>query len=240
MIREIKYVCTASVDYFTCHALFSKISDGALSKLSLNSHSKQPEYRVFFQDRVITIIVNDEDINIVNDLPKSIEFNHQGKKLITILASDTPYEIKSSFNEGQFVTAKGVISYAKNLSNPETVHNQKGVLIRKHKSPIMPNGEILKGEKQATLDYLEKKLGIDLRTQTGDRSFRFEMLSYKNFESKHSVYSKSNQKKLSLHNVFSFEIQGFIKNANTVNSLEFTSIGKKRSYGFGNIYIKHE
>lgn len=235
MIREIKYVCTASVDYFTCHALFSRITDGALSKLKLNSYSKQPQYRIYFQDRTITILINEHDINLLAQLPTSIDFNHNGKILTAILYSDIPYEIKNLFKNGDFVFASGVISYAKNLNTKDVLYSEKKI---KHQSPINPHGEILKGEKKSTIEYLENKLGIDLNSQISERTFRFEIISYKHFESNKNVYSKSNNNKLSLHNVFSFELQGFVKNCETINSLEYTSIGKKRSYGFGNVYLK--
>lgn len=229
MIKEIKYVFNSSVNYYTCHALFSRITDGYLSKMEINSHSKQPEYKISFLDRVITILINSNDFpNIIK--PDVVSFNNEGKTLMGKFFSENNFLPTYNFQENEFVFASGIISYAKNLNTKE--------LGRKHSSPINPKGEIVLSEKLHTLTYLENKLGIELLSQANDRNFRFEMLSYKHFQGRNEVYSKTNNNKLSIHNVFSFELQGYVKNPKISNSLEYSSIGKRRSYGFGNVYLK--
>lgn len=229
MIKEIKYVFNSAVNYYTCHALFSRITDGYLSKMETNSHSKQPEYKISFLDRVITILINSNDFpNIIK--PDVVSFNNEGKTLMGNFFSENDFLPTYNFQENEFVFASGIISYAKNLNTKEPG--------RKHSSPINPKGEIVFGEKHHTLTYLENKLGIELLSQANDRNFRFEMLSYKHFQGRNEVYSKTNNNKLSIHNVFSFELQGYVKKPKISNSLEFSSIGKRRSYGFGNVYLK--
>lgn len=237
MIREIKYVCTATVDYFTCHSIFSKITDGQLSRLKLNTYSKQPSYKVSFQDRVITILVDENDFDITKELPLYFILNHQGKELNAVLMSDKEYQVKSDFKVGDFVYASGVISYAKNIGNQTEIINGESVT-RKHKSPITPTGNFQDNQKKFTFKYLESRLGLDLSTQIDKRDLRFEIISYKHFESNHPVFSKSNRNKISIHNVFSFELEAYVKDVYVANSLEYQSVGKKRSYGFGNVYLR--
>lgn len=225
MIREIKYNFNKTVDNFTCHALFSKITDGALSKLSLNSHSKQPEYKVSFQDRLITILINEDDFKLDN-LPTSVQFNHCGEKINGFLTVDSQYINKKTFNVNDYLTASGVICYTK-----------KHTTDNKNKSPINPLGQIINTEKNSIIQYLEEKTGLDISKQIDEKNFRIKMISYKNFENRSPVYSKSNHQKISINNVFSFIISGYVKDADSVNSLEYRSIGKKRSYGLGNIYL---
>ncbi len=59
------------------------------------------------------------------------------------------------------------------------------------------------------------------------------MISYKHFEKKNPVFSKTNKNSLSLHDVFFFSVVGYVKCVEKANSMQFTSLGRKRSYGLG-------
>lgn len=238
MLREIKYVCTQTPDVFTCHSIFSKVTDCSLKDLNVNAYSKSPEFLIYSNDRVVVIIVNDEDLKIAKNLPVDLELNHNGGTLKAVLLSDKEYVAEPKFKEGDFVCASGVISFARSLSKPEIItaeNSQNGKIGKRNKiSPMTPFGNFKDGERQRTLKYLEDKIGLNLNDpQVDSRQFRFEMISYKHFEKKFPVLSKTNKNKLSLHDVFFFSVVGFVKDAEKANSLQFTSIGRKRSYGLG-------
>lgn len=239
MLRLIKYVCSENPDVFTCHSVFSKITNQSLKSININAYTKQPQYKVFYNDRLISIIINEEDLDIVDSLPQYLELFHNKGKIKAILISDEEYKPIKKFNNGEYVSATGIISFAKSLTIPKDILvNNQVFAKRKRQSPINPLGNFNQGERDRTFEYLENKIGIDIRNEQIDsRDFRFEMLSYKNFEKNKQVFSKSNNNKISLHNVFSFYIVGYIKEDSKINSLEYTSIGRKRSYGFGNIKI---
>ena len=235
MIKKIQYIFDNEINNFTCHALFSTITSKKLENMKINCHTKQPEYSVSYQDRVITIIINEEDFGIVFDQQyfennnfETLVFQNEGKNIVGKLWKNENYQNKSNYELNDYVKARGFISYAINLSEN---------LKKKNICPIKPNGTFVNGTRQKTLDYLEDRLGIDLRNeQINQRDFRFEMISYKHFELKNKILSKSNNQILSLHNVFSFEVEGFVKDLK-INNLEISSIGKKRTYGLGNIEI---
>ena len=228
MIKKIKYVCDSSPDYFTCHALFSRITDGALSKIIVNPHTEQPKYRVYFEDRAIYIILKETEQIRVIDTPEIVEFNHKGNTIKAYFKYIKDYNKTYNYKNGDFINLGGVISYARKSED------RGGKTI----SPFTTLGKIIPNEKTNLLNFLELRLGVDLKTQVDSRDFRFENISYKNFDSGRKVFSKDNSNKISLQNVFSFEVKGFIKNEVVLNELEITSIGRKRSYGLGNVYIR--
>lgn len=229
MIREIKYIFTESVNHLTCHALFATITDNALAKLKINAYSKPLEYKVSYQDRTITILINDEDFNVSKELVKEVKLKHRGREIIGVLFSDNKFTPSWSFKKGDFVRLQGVLSYAKKVKEGEKVI---------HQSPVTLKGNLFLENKEHTLKYLESKLGIDLSNQIDFRSLRFEFISYKSFEDGYDVYSKSNNQKISFHNVFSFDFDVYVVDEKIVNSLEYSSVGKKRSYGFGNVFVR--
>lgn len=228
MIRQIKYVFSASVDYFTCHALFSTITDKYVEKMHVNAYTKQPIYKVTFQDRVITLWVED---SIPVQCPNFIEFFHKGKKIQGKLWKNTEYVPQYTFKEGEYVFAFGVINYARKEKYLETSRNY---------TPVNGLGNFEKKEnmsvKQESLLYLSNKLGIQLKDED-QRDFRFELLTHDHFDNGHCVFSKTNNNRITIHNSFSFAVKGYIVDANKVNQLDYCSIGKKRSYGLGNIEI---
>lgn len=237
-MREIKYVCNKTPDIFTCHSIFSKLTECGLSKIAVNAYSKQPEYAVRMDDRVITVNINEDDLSIIAELPKELTFNHNGGTLTAILWSDKCFEIENRFHNGQFIEIFGTISMAKSLTTKKQVDRFDGSLAElKSLCPITPLGNFKDGERQRTFDYLERKLGIDLRKQIEQRKFRFEMISYKHFEQNKSMFSISNKNKFSIHNVFNFAIQAWVVDENVLNRMQYFSIGKKRSYGLGNFHI---
>lgn len=222
MIREIKYVANRQVDFFTCHALFSHITNKKLETLNINAYSKSPVFKVFMEDRVITIILDTEDFEKL--LKDSFEFSHKGKPLTLVLWSDNEILKEQNLFENDYVNAQGVISYSTKINN-------------KNRCPVKFDGTFNENMKQDTLKYLSEKTGIKLDSSVTDqRDFRFEAISYKHFKTG-NVHSKSNNNKLDFHNVFYFSIQGFIENPCKANMMKYTSIGKKRSFGFGNIDV---
>ncbi len=238
MLREIKYVCTENPDVFTCHSIFSWVTDNSLKSVNVNAYTKAPEFLVYSTDRVVTVIVNDEDLKLAKELPVSLDLNHNGRVLKAVLLSNNEYIVQPKFKEGDFVCASGVISFARSLSKKETIpatENQSGKEMKRNKiSPVTPFGNFKDGEKQRTIKYLEDKIGLDLSNpQIDSRQFRFEMISYKHFEKKNPVFSKTNKNSLSLHDVFFFSVVGYVKCVEKANSMQFTSLGRKRSYGLG-------
>lgn len=237
-MREIKYVCNKTPDIFTCHSIFSKLTNCGLSKISVNAYSKQPEYAVRMEDRVITLNINEDDLSVVRELPKELVFNHNGGTLIAILWSDKTFEVENRFKNGQFIEIFGTISMAKTLTGKQEISRPDGEVAEiKTLCPVTPFGTFQDGERQRTFDYLENRLGIDLRTQIDSKKFRFEMISYKHFEKNKSLFSSSNGNKFSIHNVFNFSIQCWVKDSEKLNRMQYFSIGKKRSYGLGNFHI---
>lgn len=223
MIREIKYVANRPVDFFTCHALFSHLTNKKLENLDINHYSKAPVFKVFMEDRIITVILDDETFKVY--MKDTFIFNHKGKPITLLFLSDKEMIVEQFFKKNDYVNAQGVISYAKKINN-------------KNICPVKFDGTFQDGLKKETLNYLAEKIGLSLDAQVIDqRNFRFEAISYKHFNTG-NVHSKSNNNKLDFHNVFYFSIQGFIECEYKSNMMKCTSIGKKRSFGFGNVEIK--
>lgn len=236
MIKIIKYVCTFDPDYLTCHAIFSHVTNNQLKKIEQNAYIQKPKFKVYFEDRIVTLIYSEESFNEIKDSEK-ISLYHNGKEHYALKINISNYIFENNkTNIGDYVTASGVISMAKKLTIIQKIDNPDKIILRKNICPVDSLGNFIAGEKQRTLDYLQKSLGIDLKTKNSDsREFRFEMISWRHLHKGKSYKSKSNPGNITLHNVFYFYVNGFVNNIESFNNLNISSIGKKRSYGLGNI-----
>lgn len=84
-------------------------------------------------------------------------------------------------------------------------------------------------------DYLENKIGINI--YKFNIKEHIDYIHHTKYKTSKNVYSKSNNNQLFIHNTIEFDFLAKVKNLDVINSLESTSIGRKRSYGFGNINI---
>lgn len=243
MIRQIKYVCTRRPNLYTCHSLFSKITDCALSKMKVNGYSKQPDYRVGFSDRIIEVIVDDSEINVIESLPLELVFKDGNSTIKAILLEDKEFVDFTNFKKGDFVKISGMISFAKTLTESkvfDVVLPNGEKVKRKHTAPLNFMGNFENNDRQRTLDYLENKIGVILRgEQLEKKEFRpnFSPVSYKQFNEDHVVKSGNNGHKMSFHNIVMFTMFGFVQAPALINKMNATSIGRKRSYGFGHVTV---
>lgn len=243
MIRQIKYVCSKRPNVYTCHSLFSKITNCNISKIAVNGYTKQPDYRVSFVDRVIEIIVDDKEITVLNNLPVEISFSNGSDSIRAVLLEDKEFVDFTNFKIGDFVKITGMVSLSKTLTENkifEVVLPNGEKVKRKHVGSVNFMGVFESGDRQRTLDYFENKIGVLLRTgQLEAKKFspNFSPISYKQFDEGHIVKSGNNGHKMSFHNVFLFTMFGIVNNADLANKMNATSIGKKRSYGFGNVTL---
>lgn len=208
------FICDRTPDLFTLHALFSSALD--------NSHkNKELEYKIWSKDKIIYLILPEEAI-IVGE---RYQFHHQGKP-INIKLIKKELVLKTNYKAGKFIRLNGTISYAVHHQN----HKERG--LRPNICPITMNGTFENNTRTHTLNYLSKKLGINLLDEKFVRSHRFELV---NIDS--SVRSKENENPIYINNVFSLEVSGFINDELALNSLSVSSVGRKRNYGFGNIWV---
>lgn len=245
-MKKIIYQCNRQPDHFTVHALFNSVTDNFYANLVTNSHSLKRPYKTWFSDRLINLIVEDDvHLNL-----QSYTFNHHGEKILLKMVSIEDYVSEYHYNAGDFVVVEGVISYCISVSSD--VHGRKMMAnpskTSKKICPIDLHGNFVthkfkdgRSAREITLDYLHTNTGLLFNTaQIDQRSeIRFEPLNYKSFKKPdgQDVYSQTNAQSIDFHNLFYFHATALVQNPETVNGLSVSSIGRRRSYGFGNINI---
>jgi hypothetical protein len=222
MIKKIVYKTDLEPNHLTLHALFATLIDNQhLDKLDL-------PYKIYYQDKQITFIY-DEDVLPSIEAHDNLSFNHGDKKIRLKKIKEEPFII-NELRTDNAIRLVGTISYAINKGK-----NQSGSKTKKtNLCPINLHGNFIEGTRQHTLNYLNEKMGINLFDEKFTRSHRFEQINYSHFN---TVTSKTNEKEIQFHNVFQFDVISFIDDIEKVNKLNYCSIGRKRNYGFGNVFV---
>lgn len=217
MIKKIVYKTNIMPNHLTLHALFATIID--------NKHINQEklEYKIYYKDKQVILIINTENCPELK-LQQCLSFRHNDNIIKLIKIREEPFEY-IPFKNDTVVRLTGTICYSIHKSTENVI---------KHVCPINLNGNFIKGTREHTLNYLNDKMGINLFDERFARTNRFEAISSLNFN---NPLSKTNNNKIIFYNVFSFDVVSFVNDIKKLNKLNYCSIGRKRNYGFGNIFI---
>lgn len=222
MIKEIIYKSNYEPNFLTLHALFSTI----LNKNQENNSLL--EYKIFYKDKMIYLIINEDNIKENLKLDNLIyqdnyEFKHyiNESKIVDIKLKKIKEEefLYKKYKNGDNIEVFSTISYAINKKN------ESGK--KRNICPIDLYGNFIVGTKQHTFQYLEEKMGIKILENFLDKNIRFKYIPIEN-----------RFKKIKFYNVFSLIIPGIVTDENIFNTLQYSSIGQKRNYGFGNVFIR--
>lgn len=118
--------------------------------------------------------------------------------------------------EGQFVRIQGEMSYS--------VHNRAS---NKDECPVDAFGRVKPHLKESFLRYLEKATGLAVADANADQvSFAWE-----------SREAASGPGKVWLNDVITFSIAARVANAEALNALAVSAIGRRKSYGLGTVIV---
>lgn len=201
------------------HNLYTNIRFSKDKEDNLNE-----EFKIWQDGRTIFIIMDEDKIQ--NNASNFVFKNIKIKLLRTVKFNP------SDFIKGDVVSLSGVINYAY-----KHYKDENGVVLKKAKEscPVNMKGTFKSGLKISFLEYLESMTGLGFKNMTGDKErLRFERL----FRDEKDIYQNVIGKKIMIKNLI--RVSGLLEviDENKANTLSYKMIGKKRSYGFGNITVE--
>lgn len=202
------------------HNLYTSIRFAKEKENNLNE-----DFKIWHDGRTIFIIMDEDKIQ-----NNASNFSFEGIK-IKLLRTVTFNP--SNFIKGDIVSLNGVINYAY-----KHYKDENGVVLKKPKEscPVTMKGTLKSEMKISFLEYLENTTGLALKNMTEDKErLRFERL----FIDEKDIYQqKVMTKKIMIKNLIL--ISGLLEviDENKANALAYKMIGKKRSYGFGNMTLE--
>lgn len=216
--KKIVFICNKTPNRLTCHSLFRKIS--GLKEIE--------EFKVELAGKFINIFINQNDIYELNK--EYVFFDKKTRENIVCKLVKVDDLNLFYFENNDFVNIIGTVSYAIKFNNG------------KKQCPINFKGEfdyrkLNEQNKNTFIKFLNNNIGIDFNSNIllnkTDRLLDYSPFSREFLDESDIEKSKE---KLFL-NVFSFNFQSTVKNKDVLNKLAIKSIGKDKSYGFGNLSI---
>lgn len=243
-MKKIIYQCNRQPDHFTLHALFNSVTNNFYTTIISNMHAQPRMHKTWFNDRIITIIVED-------DVPlhlTSYQFSHYDGIISLKPISCEDIGVEQQFTNSEFVVVEGVISYCIHATTEQHGRTNSRGAPSKKICPIDLKGNFVlhktkdgRSARQCLMDYLKTHTGLNVDVAQIDQraDVRFEPLNYKTFQRPdgQQVHSKRNGQQIDIHNAFYFHATAQVVDAEKTNNLSVTSIGRRRSYGFGNLVV---
>lgn len=214
---KIMFVSNMKIDNDTLHSLYTTIR---FKKEKISN--LQEKFKIWNEGRNIYLIIEKEKIE--ND-SSNFEFISKNGEVIKIKKFNEQSIIFEDINIGDFVRVSGVISYA----NKEEMPDGK---IR-DVCPIDFKGNIKNKNKLAY--YLTKNTGLDFEKNIDSKD---RVLINRLFLEDLGLSNNNEKSKVFIKNLIMINAILEVKDKDMVELLHVTSIGKKRSYGLGNLFVE--
>lgn len=214
---QIMFVSNMKIDNDTLHSLYTTIrfKEDKISNL-------KERFKVWNEGRNIYIIIEKEKIENTNTYFEFLSKNGEIIKIKKFSEKDVNFE---NVNIGDFVKVSGIISYAYKEKMPD------GKIV--DICPIDFKGNIKNKEKLAY--YLTKNTGLDFEK---DIEFKDRVLINRLFLEDIGLSNNDKKSKVFIKNLIMINAILPVKDEKIANLLNISSIGKKRSYGLGNLFIE--
>lgn len=218
------WICNQMPNSITLHALYTSIRF-----LSNKIQIEDEEFKIWQDGKSVFIIMGKEKIENKNNF---FEFcgGTQKIKLISIKDFEIPL-IKQSF-----VNLSGKFMYA--YKYYDEVNSNKYTEV----CPISLKGliKVDNGKnkiKTSFINYLENNTGLNFKEYLSNtNSLRFERV----FQDEKEINENTLNKKILFKNIIFIQAKLPVKDVNTIQKLYFSSIGKKRTYGFGSLTVSND
>lgn len=215
MYSLIEYESPLIPNELMLHALFSSLTNNRLKTLKADMY-RQPDFKIWDDEYKIFIVVDEKNHDLFGELHcQDFEFFHENQNIKLKFKSKSSFE-SCDIEKNAVVRFRGVLSYARKEKN-------------KHICPVKGEGFISMEEKQKFIEYFERTTGLTIK------DCEVQQVSVQQLP---SSKSKTNGKDVLLNNVFAIVGVSVVDNSEKANKLAVSSIGKKRSYGFGNVFVE--
>lgn len=211
---KLNYISNKKIDHHILHSLYTSIRFKNEKILNLNE-----KFKVWMDGRNVFIVM--EKIKIEN-LKKEFEFKYQGEIIKLKLFREEDFVVENIKND-EYVRVSGIISYA---------YKERFDDITKEICPVDFKGNIKNKSKFA--HYLTQKTGLDFESVIADKDRVMVSRLYWN-----DIGINDNEnKKVMLKNMIMIDAIVNVLDENKLKDVLTSSIGKKRSYGMGNLIIE--
>ncbi|MDI6977117.1 hypothetical protein [Serratia sp. Se-RSBMAAmG] len=214
---KLTFVANSKVDNDTLHSLYT-----TLRFKEKKIENLQEDFKVWNEGRNIFIIMEKDKIE---NESMSFEFISKNKEYIKIKKFSGQDLSVDGFQVGDFVKVSGFISYAQKIKQD----NGKTIEI----CPLDFKGNIKNKDK--FIHYLNNSTGLDF-SENIDSNDR--VIINRLFVSDIGINNKDNESKVFMKNIIMINAIVKVIDVDLANSLFFRSIGKKRSYGMGNLFVE--
>ena len=222
---KMRFICDKFPNHLTLHSLYTSIR--YLVSKDLNSDEL---FQIWQDGRTIYIVMDDDK---VENTSQNFNFNHENESLINIRLVEKNHLLTVEFEEGEYVYIRGVFSYAYKHFDKENPKKYK------LSCPINIKGLFKKDLKTPTFNYLEKVTGLDFNSEKNTDKIKFERI----FTDEKTLYDSINngtsiEQKILMKNIISIDATLKIKDIDAFMNIVKGSIGKKKNYGFGKLFIE--
>lgn len=214
MYSIIEYFTPVVPNELMLHALFSSVTKNALRTLHSDMY-RQPTYKIWDEGQRIFIVVDESNTDLFGNAEYcDVTLLHQGEVVLVKFIEKRPFT-PSLVQHGARVNVMGVINYARNIQG-------------KHFCPIKNDRFVHAKDEHNFREYFQRQSGIVLNEVRAMHVPHQKLPSPK---------SASNNNTIVFHTVFGLQGSGSVENADKATLLQVSSIGKKRSYGFGHMVV---
>lgn len=214
---KMMFVANMKIDNDTLHSLYTTIR---FKKEKIDNLKET--FKVWHEGRNIYIIIGKDKIENDGNL---FEFISKNGDVIKIKKFNEQDVTIPELSLGDFVNISGVISYA----NKQKAEDGNIVEI----CPVDFKGNIKNQEKLAY--YLTKNTGLDFEKNIDSKD---RVLINRLFLEDLGLSNDDKKSKVFIKNLIMINAIVQVKNVEIAKSIYVNSIGKKRSYGLGNLFLE--
>lgn len=214
---KMMFVANMKIDNDTLHSLYTTIR---FKKEKIDNLKET--FKVWHEGRNIYIIIGKDKIENDGNL---FEFFSKNGDVIKIKKFNEQDVTIPELSLGDFVNISGVISYA----NKQKAEDGNIVEI----CPVDFKGNIKNQEKLAY--YLTKNTGLDFEKNIDSKD---RVLINRLFLEDLGLSNDDKKSKVFIKNLIMINAIVQVKNVEIAKSIYVNSIGKKRSYGLGNLFLE--
>lgn len=214
---KIMFIANMKIDNDTLHSLYTSVRFKEEKICNL-----QEKFKVWNDGRNIFIII---ERNKVENDSNYFEFNSKSGELIKIKKFNTESVKTEDLKVGDFVRVSGIISYSTKEKQPD------GKVFEL--CPVDFKGNIKNKDKFAY--YLTKSTGLDFIKGI---NFNDRVSIERLFVSDLGFLNDDQKSKVFIKNLIMINAIVEISDAEKVNELYFNSVGKRKSYGLGNLLVE--
>lgn len=221
---KLTFIADKNITAETLHSLYTSI------RFKEDKKEVDENFKVWSEGRSAFIIIDEDKIE--NDQEQFLFITHDQKQIKIKLMRKQNLTIQNEFKSGDQVSVFSVLSHSKkHFTDLHENKMQKGI----EYCVLDIMSKFKKGEKQDFLNYLTKETGLDFVEAEKNKTVKFERI----MSDEQDIFNNSVSKKVAIRNIIAINADKIkVIEEDKVNSLSFRQIGKRKSFGFGNVSIE--